>query len=132
MAPHDDRSVETERRRDSILEALELFRSIHPDIWVSAIVAFLYICENEGINVRELAYVTGMTDATASRTIRALAGTSFDRALPPRLDLVAIHENPVDGRGRLIYLSDRGRQLQARLDGIIRAAVETTGRQRDG
>ena len=128
MTPDYDRPNQTERRRDSLLEAIELFRAIYPDIWVSAIVGFLYICENEGINVRELAYVMGATDATASRAIRALAGPNFERALPPKLDLVSIRENPVDGRGRLIYLSDKGRKLQTRLAAIIRAAVETNGR----
>ena len=35
------------RPRDSLLEALSLFRALNPSITVNEIISFLYTCENE-------------------------------------------------------------------------------------
>ena len=55
-------SAQKQRRRDTVLAGLEEFRRIDPGITVTGIVTFLYVCENEGISMTELASVAGLGD----------------------------------------------------------------------
>ena len=73
------------RRRNSILEAIEQLRKTEPRINVTEMVVFFYVAENPGINIAELAQVAGLNMATASRSIRALAGPEDEGALPPHV-----------------------------------------------
>lgn len=109
------------RRRDAVLAALETFRRIYPPISLTSIRAFLYVAENPGINVSELALACGLTDAGASRVARALAGRGIDRPLPPSLDLLTCQASVADPRERLLRLSARGQALAARIEQLIAA-----------
>lgn len=109
------------RRRDAVLAALESFRRIHPAISLTSVRAFLYVAENPGINVTELALACDLTDAGASRVARALAGPAIDRPLPPSLDLLDCVISPVDPRERLLRLSPRGQALVERIEQLIAA-----------
>ena len=111
------------RRRDSLLDALLAFRMLSARITVNEILAFLYTCENEGLSVQELAYVAGLTQSTASRSLRSLGRAGSDWAQPPALGLVDAFLNPSDGRSHVVHLSDQGRMLRDRLDEMIRRAV---------
>ncbi len=110
------------RRRDTILEALELLREHEPAIGLTQILAFLYVCENEGLSVQELAFACGFTEATASRAIRSLAEPGAPGALPPRTGWIQTSPNPQDGRGRMIGLTAEGRRMVRLLDEVISAA----------
>ena len=107
------------RRRNTILAAIELFRNRTPDLWVNNLVTFLYASENEGLNVKELASVCRLSEATASRSIRSFAASNAPGALKPALGLVELIENPADGRGRLVFLTEEGRRVAAELDKLI-------------
>lgn len=109
------------RRRDTVLAALESFRRVHPAISLTSVRAFLYVAENPGINVTELALACGLTDAGASRVARALAGPAIDRPLPPSLDLLDCQVSAVDPRERLLRLSPRGQALAERIEQLIAA-----------
>jgi DNA-binding MarR family transcriptional regulator len=111
------------RRRNSILEAIEQLRKIEPKINVTEMVVFFYVAENAGINIAELAQVAGLNMATASRSIRALAGPDDDGALPPYCGLIDIQPNPDDARGRILNLSEKGLALCRKLDRVIKNAV---------
>jgi DNA-binding MarR family transcriptional regulator len=111
------------RRRNSILEAIEQLRKTEPRFNVTEMVVFFYVAENPGINIAELAQVAGLNMATASRSIRALAGPDDEGALPPHCGLVDIQPNPEDARGRILNLSEAGRALCRKLDRVIKNAV---------
>ncbi len=111
------------RPRDSLLEALSLFRALNPSITVNEIVSFLYTCENEGLSIQELAYVSQLTEPTASRSIRSFGPPQSAWARPPACGLVEAFLNPKDGRGRVLHLTAEGRALLARLDDIIGQAI---------
>ncbi len=111
------------RRRDTILEALELIRDHEPAIGLTQILALLYVCENEGLSVQELAFACGLTEATASRAIRSLGTPDADWALAPRTGWIDMSPNPRDGRGRIIRLTAEGRRIALLLDEVIRRAV---------
>lgn len=114
------------RPRDSLLEALALFRDLNPTITVNEIITFLYTCENEGLSVQELAYVSRMTEPTASRSIRSFGPPGSDWARPPACGLIEAFLNPQDGRSRVLHLTPAGRAVRERLDGIIREAISIT------
>ena len=111
------------RPRDSLLEAILSLKALDARISVNEIVAFLYVCENEGLSVQELAYVAGLTQSTASRSLRSLGRPGSDWAQAPALGLVDAFLNPTDGRSHVVHLTDRGRNLRDHLDGLIRRAV---------
>ena len=111
------------RKRNSILEAIEQLRKIEPKINVTEMVVFFYVAENPGINIAELAQVAGLNMATASRSIRALADSDAEGALPPSCGLIDIQPNPDDARGRILNLSEKGLGVCRKLDRVIRNAV---------
>ena len=111
------------RPRDSLLEAILALKALDARISVNEIVAFLYTCENEGLSVQELAYVAGLTQPTASRSLRSLGRPGSDWAQLPALGLVDAFLNPADGRSHVVHLTDQGRALRDRLDHMIRQAI---------
>ena len=104
------------RQRNAILEALEMFRDLHPGMTLGNMIAFMYTCENEGLTILDLAQVSGFYLATASRTIRAFSAPDADGAMSPALGLIEITQTP---RGKTIHLTDAGRKLRAQLEDII-------------
>lgn len=111
------------RRRDCILEALSLFRALNARVSVNEIIAFLYTCENEGLSVQELAFIAGMSQSTASRSLRGLGPPGTAWARPPALGLVEPFLHPTDGRSHLLHLTEEGARLREQLDAIIDRGV---------
>ena len=109
------------RRRNSLLQALEQFRAMDPGLVITDLIVFLYVCENEGLNVKELANVTRLTEATASRRARALGEPDAPGAMAPSVGLLEAFQGE-DGRARLIYLTEKGRRVRDQLQRIIAAA----------
>ena len=114
------------RPRDSLLEAVLALKALDPRISVNEVVAFLYVCENEGLSVQELAFVADLTQSTASRSLRSLGRPGSEWAQPPALGLVDAFLNPNDGRSHVIHLTDAGRNLRDHLDDLIRRAIPIT------
>ena len=117
-----DGSRAAPRRRNSCLQALEEVRSLSRAATLKDVVAFLYVCENEGINLRELAQVSGLTHSTASRTARSLAAPGAAKTLPPALGWIELRPDPRDDRGRTLHLTEQGRRLRSRIDQLIAEA----------
>ncbi|HLZ74086.1 hypothetical protein [Phenylobacterium sp.] len=100
------------------MQAILLLREWDQGVGVFHIMAFLYVCENEGLNVQELTDISGMSQSSASRCLRELGMLETDS---PR-SLLRAHANPRDGRSYVIRLTPCGRQLRDRLDAVIRKA----------
>lgn len=81
--------------------------------------ALLYIAENPGLSTSELADLCGVTLATASRTVRALAGPDIAHSLPPSLGLVRLGRLGEDRRLVTVELSEAGESLCRRFDQLI-------------
>lgn len=116
------------RLRNSCLQALEATRTFSREMTLRDILAFLYVAENEGINLKELAYACGFTHSTASRTARSLAEAGAQDALPPFLGLLEVRVSTADLRGRTLHLTSRGRSLCEALDTAIARAVPISPR----
>ncbi|HYE50803.1 MAG TPA: hypothetical protein VEB20_14505 [Azospirillaceae bacterium] len=105
------------RRRSSPLEILETFRRIDPEVALKDVCAFLYVCENEGISVGELAYLLGTSRSTTTRTVAYLAeGVAGG---PPLVDL---RPWPQDWRVKIVRLTAEGRALRDRINGVVAEA----------
>jgi DNA-binding MarR family transcriptional regulator len=91
--------------------------------------AFLYVCENEGLTVQDLAVVGRLTQSTASRCLRALGPPDSEWSLQPALGLVRAYLHPNDGRSHVIQLTERGLDMRERLDGLIRQAAPIVQQQ---
>lgn len=107
------------RQRDCLLEALTAFRALSPRVSVNEIVAFLYVCENEGLSVQELAFVSGMSQSAASRNLRALGRAGSAWAMPPALGLVEAYLRDSDSRSHVLRLTPEGERMRDRIDEII-------------
>jgi DNA-binding MarR family transcriptional regulator len=111
------------RERDSLLAALELFRDLPIPRNLTSLILFLYVCENEGLNVSELAQVGGVDVTGAARIAKTLAGQSHEAPLPPEAVLFELHPSEEDRRVKIIRLSARGRAMRDQLERMIRRAV---------
>jgi DNA-binding MarR family transcriptional regulator len=111
------------RSRNSILQALHAMKALDPRISVNEVIAFLYAAENEGLTVQDMAYLAGLTQSTASRSLRALGPADSDWSQAPALGLVEAYLNPNDARSHVVQLSAKGREVRERLDRIIRQGV---------
>jgi DNA-binding MarR family transcriptional regulator len=113
----------TMRRRNAGLDIMERMRAQGEGMTFNAMLVFMYVAENEGINVSDLARVCRVTEATASRSARALAAPGTQGALPPSFGLLELRPDPYDGRGRLLYLTATGRKLRDVIDQTIKSGV---------
>jgi DNA-binding MarR family transcriptional regulator len=111
------------RTRNAVLQAIALFKAMDARVSVNEVIAFLYAAENEGLTVQDMADLAGMTQSTASRSLRALGPPESPWSQAPALGLLEAYLNPDDGRSHVIHLTAAGRTLRDRLDVIIGAAV---------
>jgi DNA-binding MarR family transcriptional regulator len=111
------------RDRDSLLAALELFRGIEVPRSLTTLILFLYVCENEGLNVSELALAGGIQVAGAARLVKTLAGLVPEEPVAPEAVLFELKSTPRDRRLRFIHLSPRGRALRDQLETLIARAT---------
>ena len=111
------------RERDSLLAALELFREVEVPRSLTTLILFLYVCENEGLNVSELALAGGVQVAGAARLVKTLAGLVPEEPVSPDAVLFELTSTAADKRLRFIHLSARGRALRDRLEQLITRAV---------
>lgn len=111
------------RQRNAILQALRLLKALDPRVSVNELIAFLYAAENEGLTVQDMAAISGLSQSTASRSLRALGPPDSPWSQSPALGLVEAYLNPRDGRSHVIQLSAKGREVRDKLDAIIRQAA---------
>jgi len=111
------------RARNALLQGLHLLKGLDARISLNEAIAFLYAAETEGLTVQEVARLAGLTQSTASRSLRALGPPDSAWSQAPALGLVEPYLNPNDGRSHVVFLSARGREVRERLDAIIRQAV---------
>jgi DNA-binding MarR family transcriptional regulator len=110
------------RRRNAVLQSLEQLRRVQPRLNLMHVITFLYICENEGLNVSELAQICHTTRASASRNARSLADRTSAGALAPYAGWVQTAPNPANPHGRQLYLTRAGRAMRDQLDTVIAEA----------
>jgi DNA-binding MarR family transcriptional regulator len=102
-------------RRNGVLATLAAFQRLYPAITVNEVVAFLCLSENEGVSLRDLARLTGLSEPTTSRSIRTFGPAAGAWGRGPRLGLVEAFRHPDDHRTRVLRLTAAGAGFRARL-----------------
>ncbi len=110
------------RRRNTLLAGIVLLKKQAPDITLSEMLAFLYVAENPGVRVKELAVLMETTDATASRASRSLLQADEPGAREPGRGWLLMASNGREAVSRHLYLTEAGVELVQRLDALIESA----------
>jgi DNA-binding MarR family transcriptional regulator len=110
------------RRRNTILEGLELFRAVRAPRSFSSLILFLYTCENEGLTFTELADLAGIPLASASRLIRSLTGRGDGVERGVDTPLFRIETSTHDRRLKQIRLTEEGLRMRQAFETLIAAA----------
>nr|WP_279590142.1 winged helix DNA-binding protein [Rhizomicrobium palustre] len=85
---------------------------------MESVIVFLSVCENEGLSIKDLVFACGLGESMVSRTVDALAQ-------PDQGALLETVRHPTDGRRRLVYLTEAGQAVLAKLKTIIDNTQET-------
>ncbi len=110
------------RRRNTLLAGIVLLKKLAPDITISEILAFLYVAENPGVRIKELAALMETTEATASRASRSLLDAGDPGARAPGRGWLLMASNEREAVSRHLYLTEAGVELVQRLDALIESA----------
>jgi len=103
-------------RENTLFQAVGALRNACPRLTLRQAILFLYVCENEGLSLHELAFVSRVGDATTSRGVKMLS--TDDPELMPA-PLLRVQPHPADRRVILIYLTEQGEALRAAIAGAI-------------
>jgi DNA-binding MarR family transcriptional regulator len=99
-----------------LLALIDSMRLSSRDVSLPGVVLFLHVCEHDGISIKELVYLSGYSESLVSRAIDRLRGIGTERKLDDLGGaLVTIARHPEDGRRRLVFLTEAGRALKARI-----------------
>ncbi len=111
------------RRRSALVQALEIFRGLGPQLNLMDTLCFLAVAERPGVSLKELGQAFAITKTMASRAVRGFAPETYNSALPPALGLLEMMTDSFNNRSRLACLSPEGEDLVTRLDAIIASAA---------
>ncbi|HYF86323.1 MarR family transcriptional regulator [Azospirillum sp.] len=101
----------------TVVQVLEAFRKLDPDLPIQYALSFMTIAQSEGISIGELAERLGIAQSSASRNVAALSRWhSFGKA---GLDLVQAQEDPRERRRKIVTLTDKGREFLNALRAIV-------------
>lgn len=107
------------RRRNTVLAALELFRTLELPRGFNAMLLFLYVCENEGANVSEIAQVANMDVPGAARLIKVMSGLVPEEPVAPDQVVFELRASTRDRRVRFVHLSPHGRKIRDTVEALI-------------
>lgn len=108
------------RKRNALLEALELLRSLNADFTINQLIALLYVADEEDpLPLPDLRRRAGLTSDAAWKSVQALADLESETFEGERL--VAV-ERWTMGSIVAARLQGAGTRLAAQLDQIIRDA----------
>ena len=100
---------------------VEEFRKLDPEMQAQTMLAFMFVAEKQEsgtpTTVKEVGEYLEVTSASASRNIAALSKVSRHRR--PGHDLIFTYENPEYRVEKLIELTDKGKLLVKRLEGLL-------------
>ena len=102
-----------------LLEVLARIERTAPGLSLGQLAMLLHINQNEGVRVSDLARLCGVSDATVSRSVRAMAAAGEPGALKPAHGLIELLRG-ADGRARHLALTPRGLHLAHQLAAALK------------
>jgi DNA-binding MarR family transcriptional regulator len=109
------------RKRSCIVDALELFWELGPDLSLADLLVFLEVAERPASTRSDLTSRLQLTRPIASRALRTLLPDDFPEAIRPAVGLVEVRTSARDRRTRMAWLTPAGRDLVERLNAIVQA-----------
>ncbi len=108
-----------------LLALIDAVRLSSRDVSLPGVVLFLHVCEHDGIAIKDLVYLSGYGESLVSRAVDRLRGTDAAGKLADLGGaLVTVSRHPEDGRRRLVFLTDAGHRLKARIDRALSGKLE--------
>lgn len=95
-----------------LLTALAAFSKRSKNARTEALIVFLSAARNEGTGFKELVYLCGLGESMVSRTVDALCQ-------PESGGLLEVVRPPEDGRRRLVFLSEAGKELIREIEAAL-------------
>ncbi|HYD98556.1 MAG TPA: MarR family winged helix-turn-helix transcriptional regulator [Alphaproteobacteria bacterium] len=102
---------------DRLIEVLEEFRKLDPDMPIQYALSFLTLAQGENLSIRELAERLGIAQSSASRNVAALS--EWHSFAKPGHHLVVAREDPRERRRKIVSLTAKGEHLLARLEALM-------------
>jgi len=97
---------------ETLLQVIGVTLKRVPNLRLETLIIFLAVCVNEGIGVKDLVYICGLSDSMVSRAVDSLCRTESG-------ELLAVVRHATDGRRRLVYLSENGRALAQEVEALL-------------
>ena len=100
---------------------MEEFRKLDPEMQLQTVLAFVLVAHKQSqgstVTIKEIGEMLGVTSASASRNVAALA--TVNRSRQPGHELVVTYENPEYRVEKFIELTDKGKALVTRLENVL-------------
>lgn len=109
-----------DRRNDRLVKLariMGLFRTISPTMPIQIAQTFLLVARNEGAGLKELAEMADAKLPTMSRHLLDLG--ERNRNMQPGFGLVERVPNPMELRSNQYFLSPKGKNLIAAIEGLL-------------
>jgi len=104
-----------------IQRIVEEFRKLDPEMQLQTVLAFILVAHKQSqgntITIKEVGEMLGVTSASASRNVAALA--SINRSRRAGHELIVTYENPQFRVEKFIELTDKGKALVTRLENLV-------------
>lgn len=99
-----------------LIELIESFRTLNPEMQAQQMLTFLLIAEQPGITLQKLTEKLKVSLASGSRNMYALSHT--EKPNKPGHDLVLIEANPANRRERIMHLTPAGQRFLKQIKSI--------------
>lgn len=100
----------------TLFRAIEAMRAASGRLTLRQAIAFLCICESEGLSLQELAFVSRLSKQTASLAVKFMAAKDSEHQAAP---LLRLEKHPSDARLLQVFLDDGGRSLRDEINAAI-------------
>lgn len=107
---------------NELLNTLELFAEIDPNMQVSTAMTFLYVARRPGCTQKDVETAFRMTNAAASRNVSYW--TSMKLYNTPGVGFLQREEDPQDRRFKILTLTQAGQTFVKRMEGRFYAKAK--------
>lgn len=105
----------TKKEMMKVLQILEDFRKVYPDMQMQTAVVFVNVVLNEGTTMKSIQERTGVVQATVSRNISLLSEDVNIARGRKGFGLVYTQEDPAERRRKIVFLTAKGKHLASSL-----------------
>lgn len=103
---------------NTVIKIIEAMREVYSEMPMQTAHCLLCVALRPGLTMQELGAMTNLSQSSASRNMQALG--DWARAGKPGYKLVEVHDDPIDTRRKIMFLSAKGKALMEKIIGTIR------------